>query len=143
MVEVQREQIEGMFAAVMAKDMERVLAFFADDAVLFDPHYPTPKMVGKVAIREGLTWGFGSLEKFGFTIEKFLLNEDGNSGAVEVATAHVLKGGMKLNFPQAFFFDVKDGKLTRLQAYEPYGPNGIGGVVLGLARLRRRVMGKR
>lgn len=138
-----REQIEGMFAAVMAKDLERALAYFADDAVLFDPHYPTPRMVGKAAIRDGLTWGFGSLEKFGFAIERIYWSEDGRRGAVEVATSHVLKGGMKLNFPQAFCFDLADGKLTRLQAYEPYGPNGIGGLILGLTRLRRRLMGKR
>lgn len=138
-----RELAQQMFDRVMAKDMPGSLALFAEDAVLFDPHYPNPQMVGKEAILDGLTWGFGSIQTFGFTIERFYPGEDGRSAAVEVATAHVLKGGMKLNFPQAFFFETRDGLITRLQAYEPYGPNGIGGIVLGLARLRRRVTGKR
>src|SRR3954451_13627946 len=131
MVYALRDLLEQMFDAVEAKDMDRLLAFFTDDAVLFDPHYPTPQMVGQAAITDGLRWGFGTIKTFGFTIEKFYAGEDGTSAAVEVATAHVLNGGMKLNFPQAFFVETRDGKITRLQAYEPYGPNGIGGVVLG------------
>lgn len=135
-----REAIDAVFSAVMAKDLDRLMACFADDAVFVDPHYPTPRMVGKAAIRDGMTWSFGSIKKFGFVIEKFYLSEDGNSGAMEVATAHVAMGGMKVEFPQAFFFDMKDGKVTRLQAYEPYGPHGVASLVLGLERLRRRVL---
>lgn len=143
MAESLRGLMERMFAAVEAKDLEGVLAFFTDDGVLFDPHYPTPKMVGKAAITDGLRWGFGTMKTFGFTIEKFYTGADGTSAAVEVASAHVLNAGMKLNFPQAFFMETRDGKITRLQAYEPYGPNGIGGVVLGVTRLTRRLTGKR
>jgi len=45
---------------------------------------------------------------------------------------------MKRNFPQAFIFEVADGHITRLQAYEPYGPHGIMGVFLLVARLTKR-----
>ena len=34
--------------------------------------------------------------------------------------------------------EADDGRITRLQAYEPYGPPGVAGVVLRLARLTPR-----
>ena len=138
----QREFAERFFAAVMAKDMNAVLDFFTDDAELIDPHYPKMYMKGKAQIKDGLTWGFGSLEKFGFTITNYMETTDGQRIAIEVATAHVVKGSMKLNFPQAFFIDVQNGKVARVQAYEPYGPHGIGGFFLSLARLKRKLAGK-
>ena len=69
MAESLRGLMERLFAAVEAKDLPGVLDLFADDGVLFDPHYPTPRMVGKAAIADGLTWGFGTMKTFGFTIE--------------------------------------------------------------------------
>lgn len=135
-----RELTDRMFGAVMAKDLDAVLACFADDATLFDPHYPTPEMAGKAAIAEGLRWGFGSMRSFGFRIVNYF--EAGERIAVEVATSHVLNMGVKLDFPQAFFIDTRAGKIVRLQAYEPYGPNGMGGVFLALTRLGWKIRGK-
>jgi ketosteroid isomerase-like protein len=138
----QREMVERFFAAVMAKDMDGVLAFFADDAELIDPHYPKVHMKGKAAIKDELAWGFGSLEKFGFVIVNYMESPDGTKIAIEVDTHHVVRGSMKLDFPQAFFIDMKEGKVTRVQAYEPYGPHGIGGLILRLTRLKRKLTGK-
>lgn len=135
-----RALVDRMFGAVMAKDLDAVLACFADNATLFDPHYPKPEMVGKAAIAEGLRWGFGTMRTFGFRIVNYF--EAGDRVAVEVATSHVLNMGIKLDFPQAFFIDTRDGKIVRLQAYEPYGPNGVGGVFLALTRLGRKLRGK-
>ncbi len=137
-----RELIEREFDAVMAKDMQGVLSAFADNGVLIDPHYPTPRMAGKRAIAEGLRWGFGGTKTFGFKITNYFESADGQSAAVEVDTSHVLKTGMKLQFPQMFVIETENGLITRLQAYEPYGPGGIGGVILGLMRLKRKITGK-
>ena len=52
----------------------------------------------------------------------------------------VYKKGKKLNFPQVFIFEVADGHITRLQTYEPYGPHGLVGLFLFLARLKKRFM---
>jgi ketosteroid isomerase-like protein len=38
------------FATVEAKDLEAMMSLFADDAVVIDPHFPTPQMQGKAAI---------------------------------------------------------------------------------------------
>ncbi|AWN22809.1 hypothetical protein DKM44_05870 [Deinococcus irradiatisoli] len=131
--------IQQTFRSVERKELNGVLSLLADDAVFTDPHYPDPVMRGKAEIEAGLRWGFSSMKQFGFTIVRFFDAPDRQSAAVEVATHHVLKGGMNLRFPQMFVIETRNGKITRLQAFEPYGPNGIGGAVLSLTRLVRRV----
>ncbi len=42
-----RTLVEGVFAAFEAKDLPTALGYFADDAVMIDPHYPTPTMRGQ------------------------------------------------------------------------------------------------
>ncbi len=125
--------IQSLFTALEDRDEAAANALFTDDAVLFDPHYPTPNMVGRAAIEKGLKWGLNSMDKFGFTIERTFTGEDGTSCAVEVDTHHFLKGGRELRFPQAFFVETRDGKISALRAYEPYGPNGFMGFMLRLS----------
>ena len=68
-------------------------------------------------------------------------SQDGRTAAIEVDTAHVLKTGMPLTFPQTFIIDTRNGLVTRVRAYTPYGPNGIGGLILGALRVWRRLRG--
>lgn len=143
MAQPARDILEKTFRALEARDRAASLACFAPDAVLFDPHYPQPRMQGMAEIGEGLDWGLSVMKRFGFGVVHFFGSEDGLSGAVEVDTDHTLKSGQNLKFPQVFVVETKDGLITRLQAYEPYGPNGIGGMFLGLERLKRRFSGKR
>lgn len=140
MTPITRELIGRMFSAFEAKDLEAVLTFFAEDALLYDPHYPAPEMKGKAAIRQGLTWGLGNMEQPGFTIRHVWL--EGETAVTEVDTHHIFKGGMKLNFPQVFVVESRDGLITRLQAYEPYPPPGIGGLLTKVTRLIWRLQGK-
>jgi hypothetical protein len=83
------------------------------------------------------------MKRFGFTIVSYGEWTDGQHAAVELATHHVLQTGMQLQFPQAFFIDAQDNLITRIQAYEPYGPPGLGGLVLGVTRFQRRLRGQR
>lgn len=137
-----RTLIERTFTAVEAKDLEAVLQCFAEDGALIDPHYPSPVMVGKAAIEDGLRWAFTGMKQFGFTIVSYGEWPDGQHAAVEIATHHVLQTGRHLQFPQAFFIDARNQLITRLQAYEPYGPSGLVGLVLGVTRLQRRLRGQ-
>lgn len=136
-----RELLETVFKALEKNDKATTMACFADDAVLFDPHYPVPEMRGREAISKGLDWGLGSMRQFGFTPVRVHSSADGSEAAFEIDTHHVLKNGIKLDFPQAFFVEAKDGKIIGLRAYEPYGPNGIGGIFLALARIRQKLFG--
>ena len=78
-----REIMEATFKALERGDKEATIAAFADDAVLFDPHYPVPDMRGKEAIRKGLDWGFGSMRQFGFVPVKVFESADGKSAAFD------------------------------------------------------------
>lgn len=134
-----RGVIERAFRAVEAKDLDGVLACFADDGVMVDPHYPTQRMVGKAAMADGLRWAFGGIRSFGFGIVGYWESADGGSAAVEVETHHVLRTGVHLRFLQVFVVDGRDGVIARMQAFTPYGPPGVGGMILGLTRLARLI----
>lgn len=137
-----RVVMERMFRALERRDKAAFMACVADDAVFFDPHYPTPEMRGRAAIEAGIDWGLSMMRQFGFRTVRFFPGDDGLSGVFEIDTNHELKTGQKLSFPQVFVAETKGGMLTGLRAYEPYGPNGIGGFFLGLERLKRRLFGR-
>ena len=143
MPQVAREIMEKTFRALETRDRAALLACFAPDARLFDPHYPQPTMQGIAEIAEGIDWGLKGVKRFGFTIVHYFGSDDGQSGCVEVDTNHTLNVGGDLHFPQVFIVETKAGLISRLQAYEPYGPNGIGGAFLGFERLKRRLSGKK
>ena len=124
------QRLHDVLDRFQAKDIEGVIALFADDGLLFDPHYPPPvgpAMAGHAAIREGLGWGLGMLEQPGFAVRHELSNiEGGRVAAVEVDTNHRLVGGVTLAFPQLFIAEVgDDGLLRRMQSYTPYPPPAV------------------
>jgi len=131
---------QQLVASCEGKDMPAILALFADDAIMIDPHYPVAEMKGKAAIKQGLEWAFSNIEKPSFAIRHVW--EDVNSGAVEVDSFHVFRGGMKVKFPQVFILETRDGLITRLQSYPPHGPGGIAGGLTSLIRLIWRLQGK-
>lgn len=132
--------LESLFHAFMAKDLSAVMAHFAENAVVYDPHYPQPSMHGKVEIERGLAWGLSSLVKPGFAIRKTWM--DGDSIVVELDTHHILRGGMETRFDQVFVIETRQGKITRLQSYVPYAPHGIAGLLSKVTRLAWRLQGK-
>jgi len=118
---------QQMIDAFMAKDLEASVSFFADDAVLIDPHYPQPRMQGRLEIERGLRWGLSSLEKPGFSVRNRAVS--GPIEFYEVDTRHKLKFGPVIAFDQVFVAEMRDGKIARLQAYEPYPAPGIAGII--------------
>ena len=135
------ELLQAALGAVEDKDLPGLLALLDDDAVFVDPHYPVTRMVGRAQITDGLRWAFGTIEVFRFETVHAFGSLDGGHAAVEVDCHHVLRGGRPLAFRQAFVADARSGRLTRLHAYEPYGPGGLVGLVLSLTRLGRRLGG--
>lgn len=134
------ELAQRLITAFEAKDMSAILSCFADDAVMIDPHYPQSRMEGKAAIMQGVAGALGSMVKPSFTIRHSWVDEE--SGVIEVDTHHLFKGGMVLDFPQVFVIEMHNGLITRLQSYPPYGPHGIGGLLITVTRLVWRLQGK-
>ncbi len=102
-----RAMVEALLQTFMNKDLEASLAYFADDALVYDPHYPIPTMKGKAAIRRGFEWGLSNMEKPGFTVRHHW--SDSTSGVIEVDTHHIFKGGMTIKFDQVFVYELRDG----------------------------------
>ncbi len=134
------ELFQQLKEAFETKDLSAVMALFANDSVVIDPHYPQVEMKGKAAIKQGFEWAFGNIEKPGFTPRHIWTDDTG--GVMEVETHHIFRGGMKLNFPQVFVVETRNGLITRLQSYPSYGPHGIGGTLTAITRLIWRLQGK-
>src|SRR5437588_12158194 len=94
--------ITHTFATIEANDLDAMMSLFADDAVVIDPHFSTPRMQGKAAITESFRGAISGMRSFGYTIVNYCESENGQSVAVETATHHVVKQGMTLNAPQVF-----------------------------------------
>lgn len=138
-----RTLVEAMFAGVSAQDVDAATAGMADNVEIFDPHYPYPTMYGIAQVREGITWAFGGMKSMDFDIERWFSADDGLCVVVEVSTHHVLRVGNKhVDFLQVFVIDTDGSQITRMRAYEPYGPDGITGIGLSVMhaayRLRHR-----
>ena len=86
--------VRRAFAILQAKDLETLMQMFADDAVVIDPHFPTPWMQGKATIRKGFGEAMSGMRSFGYTIVNYFESENEQGAAVETATHHVLKQGM-------------------------------------------------
>jgi len=132
--------LEQALERMMERDLDGFLAMFAEDAVIYDPHYPFPLMEGKAAIQHGLTWALKTLVKPGFEVREVWMQ--GEKGVVEVQTHHVLKQGPDLDFEQVFLFETLDGLITHLRAFVPYRPPGIGGWIARLTAAWWRLWGK-
>jgi ketosteroid isomerase-like protein len=134
------DRVRLNFKSVENRNIPGILKMFTEDALFIDPHSPNPTKRGHAETEDGLRWAMGGMRSFSFTPRRFFDASDGQGAvAVEVDTHHVLKTGMHLRFSQLFVFEERDGQFTRLQAYEPYGPNGVGALVLGVTRVLRRL----
>jgi ketosteroid isomerase-like protein len=132
------ELIKSFFNAVEAKDVDAVMAFFHADAEFLDPHYPNVHMKGKDQIYKGVTWGLNGVKSFNFSEMNYFENKNGSSASIEYDTHLELKNGQKLHYQQVFIIETKDGKISRCQAYETYGPHGMHKVMLMVTRLIHR-----
>lgn len=135
--------IDANLRALEARDLEATLATWTPDIVLYDPHYPTPNMIGKEEAAKGITWALSQIASFGFTIDRYFYSADGTGAAVETRSHHVMRVGKTLDFNQVFTYEFRDGLISKQTAYEPYGPNGVTGFGLRLGHFFHRLTSKR
>lgn len=133
--------ILSSFHAVEAKDLEGTLSFFADGATMEDPHYPNAKMRGKEEIAQGLIGAFGNVKQFKFTPKNYFERADGKAATIEMEAEHTVLGQGKLApFRQSFVFEINDeGLITRMQAFGPYRPDGLMGIMVRAASLGEKI----
>lgn len=128
------------FNALESKDLKAVLGFYHDDVDLIDPHYPKVHMQGKDDVSKGLTWSFKTVKSFSFSMINYFENTHGTNASIEYDSKIELFNGKVFKFQQVFIVETKDGKINRLQAYEPYGPHGAHKVFLTVTRLMHKIL---
>lgn len=105
-------------AAWNAGDLDKLMSFFADDAVYHN--VPVPEVRGKENIRAA----FIQFAQHMDGIELIMLNS-GNDGGETVFNERLdrftLKNGQKLDLPVAGIFKVRDGKIVLHKDYFNYG----------------------
>ena len=126
--------VNEVFEALEAKDKDAVINLFHNESEFIDPHYPNTHMKGKSEIIEGLTWSFKGIKAFSFTPVNYFENKHGTHASVEMATKIELENGKKISFRQVFVIETNNGKISRCQAYETYGPHGILKIILTFTR---------
>ena len=119
MIAIERGKLEvlvrGVVDAFNRKDLEGLLSFFADDAVMVRPE---GTFHGKDEIRRFYVWNFvGYLQNTLF--EKDLVVE-GNKVVLEfVSEATIVRSGKKLkqHLPGMVMFEFKDGRVQQVHDY--------------------------
>ncbi|MDS0477185.1 nuclear transport factor 2 family protein [Natrinema sp. 1APR25-10V2] len=116
-----REQIEDLLRAFEKGDTETAAAFWAEDGVFIDPHYPEPEYRGPDEIRRALDWALENIvEEPGLTVRKVW--EDDGTFALEVNTHHLMQDGAEVDFPQVFVIESDAGAIARWRSYLPFPP---------------------
>ncbi len=132
--------VRDHFNAVEKKDLEVVLGFYHPDINLIDPHYPKVNMKGKNEVIKGLTWSFKTVKSFSFSTINYFENEDGTNVSVEYDSTIKLFNGKSFQFRQVFIIEMKNDKISRLQAYETYGPHGMHKIMLLVTRIIHKII---
>ena len=134
-----RKTMDGVIEAIESKDVDLLLNYFADDAVLFDPHFPVSNMEGKSLIRCSYNWAFLSVKELCISIEREFTSSDGQSGVFELRTKYRSQTGRQQTFFQMFILEMKNDKILRLQVYTPSAPKNNFRPLLSVSRLIKRL----
>lgn len=106
------DTVQGLFDAFEAKDAEKIMSFFAEDAIYHN--MPGPPAKGAQAIRAVINMFVQPAE----SIEWEVLNvaQTGTTVLTERIDRFVM-GGKKLELPVMGTFEVNDGKITAWRDY--------------------------
>ena len=110
--------LKALCQAFNDHDLDRIMSFFADDAVLEMPRGPDPwgrRHVGAKAVREGLAARFEGLPDvhYGET-EHFV---DGNTGISKWTLTGTTREGGRIEVRGCDFYTFEDGRVVRKDAY--------------------------
>lgn len=138
-----RETMEGVIEALTAKDLDSLMSYFDEQAVLIDPHFPLKEMHGKPVISCGYKWAFQAMKNMDLKISNIFSAATQDAAVFELDVVYALRTGQVLRQAQTFVVEMNDQKITRLQAYTSHAPKGADGMLLRLLhRLRSCIKAK-
>jgi ketosteroid isomerase-like protein len=113
-----REMLDEIMAAFNDHDLDRIMSFFADEAVFEAPRGPEAcgkRMVGKAAVREGLAGRFIGIPNVHYGDSESFVS--GDRGASEWTLTGTTTDGEQIEVRGCDLWTFRDGQVTRKDSY--------------------------
>ena len=110
--------LKALCAAFNAHDLDRIVSFFADDAVLEMPRGPDPwgrRYLGTAAIREGLRARFTGLPDVHYGNDRHYI--DGDMGISQWTVNGTTLPGERIEARGCDFYSFRGGKITKKDSF--------------------------
>ena len=110
----------GLCDAFNAHDLDRIMAFFADDCVLEMPRGREPwgsRFAGKQAVRDALATRFAGLPDVHYGNEEHLVDEAAQTGMSKWTLTGTTREGKSLEVRGCDFYSFRDGKVIAKDSY--------------------------
>ena len=115
-----RGRLLDLCEAFNAHDLDRIMAFFADDCVLEMPRGPDPwgtRLEGRQAVRNGLASRFEGLPDVHYGSPEHFVDADRQTGISKWTLTGTARDGRRLEVRGCDFYTFRDGRVTRKDSY--------------------------
>ncbi len=112
------ETLQRVLTAFNHHDLDAIMAFFADDAVLETPRGPDPwgrRFVGKVAVREGLAGRFAGIPDVRYSEDRHWVSAD--RGVSEWLLTGTTTAGERIAVRGCDLWEFSNGQVVRKDSY--------------------------
>jgi ketosteroid isomerase-like protein len=112
------ETLERVLDGFNRHDLDAIMAFFADDAVLEMPRGPDPwgtRIVGKAAVREGLASRFAGIPDVHYSEDRHFVC--GDRAVSEWLLTGTTTAGERIAVRGCDLWEFRDGQITRKDSY--------------------------
>ena len=112
--------LKDLVDAFNAHDLDRIMSFFSEDAVLEMPRGPDPwgsRYKGTTAIREALRGRFTGLPDVHYGEEEHFVDEVAGTGISKWLLTGTRKDGQGVRVRGCDFYTFRDGKVVRKDSY--------------------------
>ena len=110
--------LKGLVRAFNDHDLDRIMDFFAEDAVLEMPRGPDPwgrRFVGATAVRKGLRARFDGLPDVQYGEDSHFV--DGDMGISQWTVTGTTKTGERIEARGCDFYTFRDGKVIKKDSF--------------------------
>jgi steroid delta-isomerase-like uncharacterized protein len=115
-----RSILVGLCDAFNAHDLDRIMAFFADDCVLEMPRGREPwgsRFAGRQAVRDALATRFAGLPDVHYCKEEHFVDEAAQTGMSKWTLTGTTREGKRLEVRGCDFYSFRDGKVIAKDSY--------------------------
>ena len=115
-----RSTLTELCAAFNAHDLNRIMAFFAEDCVLEMPRGDKPwgsRFEGKPAVRQALASRFHGLPDVHYGDDQHFIDEAANTGISKWTLTGTTRDGQSRQVHGCDFYSFRNGQVTRKDSY--------------------------